>query len=85
MSKPEKGRPAQISYKNFANGQVSIIEAQARFHCWGIRKSKSSDQKPKGPEVSETVGICELEDGVIRLVQPERIKFLDKGSANVSP
>ena len=76
----EKGRPAQISYKNFANGQVLFLESKARFHCWGIRKSKTSDQKPKALEVSETVGICELEDGTVRLVQPERIKFLDKAA-----
>lgn len=78
-----KGRPARISFKSYdaEKGAAEVIEANARFHCWGIRKAKVTDERPRMPAV-ETVGICELETGEVRLVLPEKIKFLDKGVSN---
>lgn len=72
-----KGRPARITYKQFdkADREVKVIEAEARFHCWGIRKTKESTPKIV---TTETVGICELQCGAVRLVHPEKIQFLDK-------
>jgi hypothetical protein len=74
----EKGRPARISYKQWDEKSRSPItlEADARFHCWGIRKPRENNRAQI--QASETVGICELADGAVRLVQPEKIKFLDK-------
>jgi len=73
-----KGRPARISYKQWddKNKIPIVVEADARFHCWGIRKPKENDRSQM--QVSETVGVCELDSGVVRLVHPEKIKFLDK-------
>lgn len=72
-----KGRPARISYKQWddKNRVPIIVEADARFHCWGIRKPKEDRSQV---QISETVGICELDTGAIRLVHPEKIRFLDK-------
>jgi hypothetical protein len=77
QEKVVKGRPARISYKQWDDQtrQAITVEADARFHCWGIRKPRETKAQIT---VSETVGICELNDGAIRLVQPEKIRFLDK-------
>lgn len=71
-----KGRPAQISFKDFneETKEVYVVNTTARFHCWGIRKQKGDSPRIRG---METVGVCELATGGIKLVQPERIKFLD--------
>lgn len=74
MTQKEKGRPANITYKLYDKDEVKDISSDARFHCWGHRRLKG-EQKVNS---TETVGICELTDGQIRLVLPEKIKFLDK-------
>jgi hypothetical protein len=76
--KEKKGRPAKISFKSYDPDKgVAFIESLAQFHCWGSRPPKKpQDDKPRLTG-SETVGICELPNGQVRLVQPERIQFLD--------
>ena len=71
-----KGRPARISYKQWDSTKSApiVVETDARFHCWGVRKQKERDVRSA---VQETVGVCELPDGAVRLVQPEKIRFLD--------
>lgn len=64
-----------VTLKNFNPETQTRYEEkkEANFHCWGYRQAKTGTPKP-GP--CETVGICELEDGRIRLVKPESIQFL---------
>lgn len=71
-----KGRPAIITFKDYnkETKEVSLVEAKAHFHCWGVRKPKSQEPGVYG---LETVGVCELESGHVRLVYPEKIKFID--------
>lgn len=47
----------------------------AVFHSWGFRQPKGGipQEKPGG---CESVGIVEIAGGAIRLVRPEKIKFL---------
>ena len=76
-----RGRPIKIQFIEWNGQERKIVESQASFHCWGFRKQKSADDKPK-MTLMETVGVCELPTGDIRLVVPEKIKFLDKGATN---
>lgn len=79
----QKGRPVSIKFKKFNGRELEAKEAVARFHCWGFRKSKDNKwarkKDERDPIIQETVAVCELEDGSIKLVIPERVKFLDKG------
>ena len=71
----KRGRPAKITFKRFdkESDKVMTVESEARFHCWGNRPAKD-----KTTISTETVGICELPDGHIKLVMPERIQFQDR-------
>lgn len=81
----KKGRECHITFKQYDNtkGTVSLVESKARFHCWGIRQPKEAG-KPK-VAFGETVGICELPDGKIRLVIPEKIQFKDIQTQTTQP
>lgn len=48
---------------------------QADFHYWGHRQAKMRDAEKSAKGV-ESCAIVELEDGSVRLVQPERVRFL---------
>lgn len=48
---------------------------QANFHVWAYRFGKRDDPAAK-PGTVETVGLVELDCGRIRLIRPERIRFL---------
>lgn len=70
-----RGRKVLIDIRIDNKGQVEHIQEEAVFHVWGYRK-------PKGPFVAgnlqpmETVAICERPDGKVRMVLPEKVKFL---------
>jgi hypothetical protein len=76
--KRQRGRNAKVTYKDWSNDAVVEKTEMATFHCWGVRIAKQSDKTPKGPPAMETVGICELENGQVRLVKPEKILFTDR-------
>lgn len=69
-----KGRTVLIKIKVEKAGRPELVEIPALFHVWGFRKSKHPDPKVI---TMETVAVCELPDGKIRLVMPEKVKFLD--------
>jgi hypothetical protein len=71
----KKGREVVASFKKFNGREVVAVTETARFHCWGVRKLRATNST----EVIgvETVAICELGDGHVKLVHPEHVKFLD--------
>lgn len=81
--KPLKGRPAHVKWSvwDIEKRELLETEADARFHCWGNRPPKKiHDGEGLPPRLlngMETVGICELKDGSVKLIRPERIQFLD--------
>lgn len=77
-TKRQKGRSVKISFILWDGKNKNEVTENATFHCWGVRVAKRSDDTPKGPQFAETVGICELENGHVRLVRPEKIVFTDK-------
>ncbi len=82
--KKKKGRPCKMSYTKFNQKTKTPIqiETEAHFHCWASRPTKNDD-KSFNSRITETVGICELPDGWIRLVRPEKIQFTDVAVASV--
>lgn len=73
-----KGRKVEIQFKKFdkAKDQLLHLKEVATFHVWGYRQVKSMPGAPK-VMVPETVAVCELSSGEIRLVSPEKVKFLE--------
>jgi hypothetical protein len=51
----------------------AVTTRAAIFHRWGSRYSKAPN--PTGN--CETVGIVELDNGRIRMVSPEKVRFLE--------
>lgn len=73
------GRPVKATVKRWTGTEVVTETVNAVFHCWGYRKSKNKEDKPKMAWV-ETVAVVETTDGGIRLVKPESIVFTDRGT-----
>lgn len=71
----KKGRPVTASFKKFDGRNVVSVTEPAQFHCWGVRKLKNG---VAGDVIGvETVAVCELPSGGVKLVHPERIQFTD--------
>ena len=69
-------RKCEVEIKQEVNGRVETQRHQAMFHVWGYREIKGPPHKRAFE--NETVGICELKGGKVRLVRPEKIRFLDE-------
>lgn len=84
--KRQKGRSAKITFKEWTDDQVKVVESNAIFHCWALRHGKQTRQ---GAEIRiptmETVAICELPDGRVRMVNPEKVQFLDQWENKPKP
>lgn len=76
------GRPVKVKYKT----RKGEVESVGVFHQWGIRQAKDSIGAPKQNIFGETVGVCELADGSIKILRPEKITFTDrKGEVKQTP
>lgn len=72
-----RGRKVLVTAKfPTPDGKSETKEIEAKFHVWGFRKMKSADPKIAN---METIGIVEFDDGKIRMITPEKVRFLDKG------
>lgn len=75
-------RPVEISFSQWQqqSNTKEQITAQGVFHCWGQRSvlRKIDPDSPKSFNTQETIGVCELPTGQIRLIKPEKIIFLDR-------
>ncbi len=49
-----------------------IAKVECDFHCWGYRKVGEAGQ------AMESVAICRLDDGRVRLALPEKVRFLEQ-------
>jgi len=73
-------RPVEMTFSQFDSDGKKQITAQGVFHCWGQRSvlRKIDPDSPKSFNTQETIGVCELPTGQIRLIKPEKIIFLDR-------
>lgn len=69
-----KGRKVEVTIKQMEGKQVAVRTMKAVFHCWGYRPVKDVKDSPH----VETVAVCELPGGNIRLVRPENVQFTDR-------
>lgn len=60
-----------------------VANKKAMFHTWSHEKEVIGPSPMvgghNGGEIARTLGIVEFEDGSVKLVHPERIKFADGG------
>ncbi len=71
----KRGRNCTIKFKDFRKDGAPPITEAATFHCWGYRPAKLESKQASTH--CETVAVCELSTGHIRLVRPENIQFTD--------
>lgn len=72
------GRPVKVTFKGWNGKETTVEEKAGVFHCWGYRKPKEKDNRAKVATI-ETVAIVELVTGVVKVIKPENVVFLDGG------
>ena len=61
--------------------ELAVSQQKALFHKWTLEQEVAAPGLVRGShpggQLSKTLGIVELENGIVRMVEPSSIRFID--------